>query len=440
MSSDREVGGNVLKPGELAGGKYRVEELIGAGGMGVVHAATHIHLGTRVAIKVMAERAVRAEGTVRLLREARVVARMSSPHVVRVLDMGTLLDDSPFLVMELLDGEDLGAVLARRGPLPIREALCYVIQACDAVAEAHGLGVIHRDIKPSNLYVTRDGCVKVVDFGLAKLRDGELCEGSDFSFTRSDALLGSPLYMAPEQAASPRTVDARADVWGLGATLWQLLTGAPVFQAESLASLVVKTATAELPDLCALRPDVSPALRALLAHCLEKDRERRLAAASLLGARLSVLLEAASTPAEENPSRQKDELLPVAVPMRRSKSGRKSARLRAGGWLLVSAAAAMIALPAQRELAPGVARAVKEQVVAPRPRLSEPLPASVPAAPLAPTRESEERKGVGAVPNVSRKARAAPGRQLAAAAPATAAGTNGLSGPTHYLPGLFDRK
>ncbi len=338
--------------GELVGSKYRVEEIIGAGGMSIVCSATHIHLGTSVAIKFVAQKPPRVEATARLLREARMVARMTSQHVVRVLDVGVSWDDAPFIVMELLRGEDLGAVLRSQGRLSVHEAIGHIAQACEAVAEAHALGIVHRDIKPSNLFLTRDAagrtCVKVLDFGVAKLGQNFQEDAADFSFTRSDAMIGSPLYMAPEQAASPKSVDERADIWGLGVALWQLLTGEPAFQAENLASIVVKTATAELPDLCVLRADVPAELRDVIAECLKKLPSERLASATLLRERLLAILRAETVPPpRQRASDAKDELGPVAVNSARTLRHDR----RQLAWLAAGMLVGTLALGARQPLA-----------------------------------------------------------------------------------------
>src|SRR5215831_21397407 len=224
MSSPRErpngSSNEVPRLGEVLANKYRVLEGLGAGGMGVVLLVEHMELGQRMAIKMMRPDAVGDVGAVtRFLREARAAAGLESEHVVRIFDVGTLESGVPYMVMELLRGEDLSRVLHANGPLPISEAVDYVLQACHAIAEAHGLGIVHRDLKPSNLFLTRrsDGSplIKVLDFGVSKIA---AAEGRN-DLTCSNAVLGSPVYMSPEQAKNARSVDARADVWSLGVIL-----------------------------------------------------------------------------------------------------------------------------------------------------------------------------------------------------------------------------
>ncbi|HEY4118614.1 MAG TPA: serine/threonine-protein kinase, partial [Byssovorax sp.] len=235
------------REGALVDGKYRVERVIGAGGMGVVVAAMHLALGERVALKFIKRGAASADAIERMRREARITFRLAGPHVARLLDVGDLPTGAPYLVMEHLAGEDLARTLARRGPLPVTEAVDYVMQACDGVAEAHELGVVHRDLKPSNLFLVsrKDGAplVKVLDFGVAKAR-GLLGESSDV--TTASSVLGSPLYMSPEQVRGAKHVDAASDVWSLGVILHELVAGAPPF-ARGPGSAVCAAIAADAP-------------------------------------------------------------------------------------------------------------------------------------------------------------------------------------------------
>jgi serine/threonine-protein kinase len=261
-----------VRVGEVLAGKYRVERVLGVGGMGVVVAATHLQLEERVALKFMLPEAFGApESVTRFLREARAVVRLKSEHVARVLDVGTLETGSPYIVMEFLDGSDLGGLLDARGPLPIVEVADYVVQACDAIAEAHAQGIVHRDLKPANLFLVRraDGTplVKVLDFGISKVAARE----SPSAMTSAGAMLGSPLYMSPEQMRSARDVDARTDVWALGVILYELVSGRPPFEAETLPGLCAAV-MAEAPRPLGLVP---PAFEAIVARCLEKDPTKR---------------------------------------------------------------------------------------------------------------------------------------------------------------------
>lgn len=263
-----------VQVGDILVDKYRVERVLGAGGMGLVVAATHLQLEEPVAIKVMLPEAARSsEAGQRFLREARASAKIKSEHVARVTDVGTLPSGAPYMVMEHLTGRDLADALAADGPLSPALAAEYVLQACEALAEAHAAGIVHRDLKPPNLFLTHraDGspCIKVLDFGISKFTTSK---ASDLK-TKTSAVMGSPLYMSPEQLRSARDVDARSDIWGLGAVLYELLTGIPPFDAETIPQLLLMILEAETPPLS--RPDVPPALEAVVRRCLEKDRDRR---------------------------------------------------------------------------------------------------------------------------------------------------------------------
>jgi serine/threonine-protein kinase len=283
MNSPSHPGGAPTLPteGTVLAQKYRVERVLGAGGMGVVVAAMHLSLDERVALKFLHPTMASPEALARFGREARAAAKIKSEHVARVTDVGTLDTGSPYLVMEYLEGADLGRVLAERGPLPIRDAVEYVLQACDAVAEAHTLGIVHRDLKPSNLFLAKraggPGIVKVLDFGISKVmpRGATPPPDGDMGMTRTRAWLGSPLYMSPEQMRSARDVDARGDVWALGVILFELLTGKPPFDAQTFPELCAQIMHAEPTPVQRLRPDVPAALIAAIAKCLAKDPAQR---------------------------------------------------------------------------------------------------------------------------------------------------------------------
>jgi len=270
-----------IQPGQVLLGKYRIERVLGMGGMGVVVAATHISLEERVAIKFLLPHALQnAEATARFLREARSAVRIKSEHVARVTDVGQLENGSPYMIMEYLDGADLGVLTKQRGALPIEEAVEYLLQACEAIAEAHALGIVHRDLKPANLFVaTRaDGTpsVKVLDFGISKVT-GMGNSGADLGMTKTTAVMGSPLYMSPEQMASAKDVDARTDIWALGAILYELLTGKVPFQADTITQLCVMILQQPPPPLRNARPDAPEELQQIILRSLERDRDRRYA-------------------------------------------------------------------------------------------------------------------------------------------------------------------
>ena len=267
-----------VREGDVLAGKYRVERVLGAGGMGVVVAARHIHLDEKVALKFLLPEALGSgEAVARFIREARAAVKIKSEHVARVSDVGTLDNGSPYMVMEYLDGGDLAAWLQERGPLPVEQAVEFVLQACVAVADAHALGIVHRDLKPANLFCVRrsDGqlSIKVLDFGISKVNDRGA--GPGMAMTKTSALMGSPLYMSPEQMRSSRDVDAGTDIWALGIILSELITGRPAFLAESVTELAIKVANEAPTPLRAFRPDAPPGLEAVVFRCLEKDRGRR---------------------------------------------------------------------------------------------------------------------------------------------------------------------
>jgi serine/threonine-protein kinase len=266
-------------PGQILLGKYRIERVLGMGGMGVVVAATHVTLEERVAIKFLLPQALSSgEAVARFLREARAAVRIKSEHVARVHDVGQLENGAPYMIMEYLDGADLGSIGQRRGALPIEEAVEFVLQACEALAEAHALGIVHRDLKPANLFlVTRaDGTpsVKVLDFGISKVT-GLSSSGADLGMTKTTTVMGSPLYMSPEQMASSRDVDARTDIWALGAILYELLTGTVPFQADTITQLCAMILQQPAPPLRNARPDAPAGLAEVIVRSLEKDRSRR---------------------------------------------------------------------------------------------------------------------------------------------------------------------
>lgn len=244
--------------------------------MGVVLLARHLQLDEFVAIKLPLSTVLEsADAISRFLREARAAVKIKSEYVARVSDVGTLETGEPYIVMEYLQGQDLATLLRQRGQLPVEQALEFVLQACEALAEAHALGIVHRDLKPANLFCIRraDGvlAVKVLDFGISKASSA----GFDATLTRTGTLMGSPLYMSPEQLISARDVDARSDIWSLGIILFQLLSGRAPFNGETLPALSMAIAHAPPESLRSLRPELPTGLERVVLKCLEKDRERR---------------------------------------------------------------------------------------------------------------------------------------------------------------------
>ncbi len=272
----------MIQQGELLAGKYRVEQVLGAGGMGYVVAALHEQLGQRVAVKLLVpELCENQDSVTRFLREARAAVRIQSEHVARVIDVGELTNGAPYMVMEFLSGRDLAEELDQPEQLEIPQAIDYLLQASEAVAEAHSIGVIHRDLKPANLFLTKrpDGSplVKVLDFGISKainIDDSEL-EPAPPSLTATHSLLGSPSYMSPEQIRRPKQVDHRTDIWSLGSILYELLTREQPFSADSPLALLAAVVSDPLPSVREKRPDVPVELEAVIAKCLEKNPDNR---------------------------------------------------------------------------------------------------------------------------------------------------------------------
>jgi len=278
-------------PGDVVADKYRIEAVLGRGGMSVVYRATHIALEQPVAIKVLsAEALLLPEYVVRLKREARAVSRIRSEHVVRVHDIGELPGCGvPYLVMECLNGHDLAAALARRGPFPVELAIECVMQACEALAEAHALGIIHRDLKPANLFLGEavDGspCLKVLDFGISRMSHRHGLS----ALTDPGTVLGTPSYMAPEQMEGSEALDARSDIWALGTILYELLVGKPPYSGDSLPQIFVKIMRAPTPRASATRTGVRSGLDEIVTRCLEIDPADRFQTVAELAWALSSL-------------------------------------------------------------------------------------------------------------------------------------------------------
>jgi len=366
----------VIRPGDVVADRYRVDGIVGEGGMGIVMAAYHLALKERVALKVLKSQATSsAPAVARFLREAQAAARVKSAHVVRVLDAGTLTSGEPYLVMEYLVGQDLREKLLRDGPLPVAAAIDCLLQVCDAVCAAHAENIVHRDLKPSNLFVTKDAAggelVKVLDFGLAKLLPPpELTDATtEMTLTTAAQLLGSPSYMSPEQIRNAADVDQRTDVWSLGIILHELLAGEPPFQASTVSALLAAISADAPPRLRQRRPDVPARLEALVLACLEKDPLRRT--------------------------------IDVATLARGLRTVGTSGRLRAAGgtrtWLVLSAAALVLVGSVRwlRSTAPVAPPAPAVAVSPPAPPIT-PIslpPASLPATPGKPPTAIDGNRG-----------------------------------------------
>ncbi|HEX8789827.1 MAG TPA: serine/threonine-protein kinase [Polyangiaceae bacterium] len=399
--------------GEVVAGKYRVERLIGEGGMAVVVAATHLQLDTLVALKLLPDSSAADPVLVEhFLREARAAARLRSEHVCKVLDVGTLESGAPFMVMEYLEGANLSEVLSKRGRLDPTTACDYVVQACEAVAEAHALGIVHRDLKPENLYLTTRvggaGIVKVLDFGISKTTTA--LAGA---LTTTSAVVGSPVYMAPEQMRSARVADPRSDVWALGVVLYELMTERCPFEAESLPELCLKITRDAHPPLAEMRKGVPPKLAAIVERCLQKDPARRYENAAELASVLEPFAPA-QTSADASSARRALQSLGETMaeratdpgPGEQAASTRRRRRPASLGALVVCAAVVAVVWIATRPASgpPGFAMAAVDGVRSASSYAQEPEPAAatemlapLPAATAAPA-ASDPARPVGPQP------------------------------------------
>jgi eukaryotic-like serine/threonine-protein kinase len=289
-------------------GNYRAISLLGEGGMGAVYLAEHPAIGRRVAVKVLHKNYIRDENLLtRFFNEARAANAIRHPNIIEILDSGTIADGTPFLVMELLEGESLGARIRRVGALPLKTAVDFCYQTASALGAAHKKGIVHRDLKPDNLYVVADPhdpereWIKVLDFGIAKLQQGS---ANDSVKTRTGTLMGTPIYMSPEQCRGTRTVDHRSDIYSLGIIFFEMMCGQPPFVSEGFGELVNMHLNVAAPAPSSQNPNVSPTLDAIVLKMLSKNPEDRFAdmselQAALKGAGGSMLAVRGTAPASQ---------------------------------------------------------------------------------------------------------------------------------------------
>jgi serine/threonine-protein kinase len=281
-----------VNPGELVSGKYRLLRQLGRGGMGSVWAARNQLTDRDFAIKfLLPDLATNKEALQRFFLEARACGQIKHPAVVEVYDMGQAEDGSPYLVMELLEGEGFDQRIARQGAFRPGEAVAWLAFVARGLAEAHARGLVHRDLKPGNVFITYDAhgevLPKLLDFGVSKTTG--LRTGDDFVKTTTGAVLGSPAYMSPEQARGETDIDGRSDIWSLGVILYEALTGRIPFDAANYNALMLAIITREHQPIAEIRPGVPRALSELVDATLTKDRAKRIATANELAERLEAL-------------------------------------------------------------------------------------------------------------------------------------------------------
>jgi serine/threonine-protein kinase len=281
----------------VIGGKYRITELIGQGGMGTVFEAVHNGTGSRVAIKLIVSNDIKEEVFVRFQREARAAGTIDSHHIVRVFDMGTdETSGSPYMVMERLFGEDLSQLMRRVGPLSPEMACALIAQAALGVAKAHESGIVHRDIKPANLFLHDGGdqgevVVKILDFGIAKVLMDAMQRSEEGGLTRTGSMLGSPHYMSPEQAQGLRTIDQRSDIWSLGVVLYKMLCGqTPHAHLQTLGQVILAICSQPSRPIQELAPWVPPEVARIVHRALQPDPGRRFQSAYEMYAALQAAL------------------------------------------------------------------------------------------------------------------------------------------------------
>jgi serine/threonine-protein kinase len=276
LASNRTDMEDTIAEGQVIAGRFRVGRELGRGGTATVWFATHVKLGAPLALKVMLSQfKADPHATARFLREARAMARLSSDHVARVLDVDVTDDGRPYIAMEYVEGSNLAEILRTRRRLPYSEAATYICQTAFALSEAHALGIIHRDLKPGNLLVTtrRDGSalVKVLDFGISKVP----LTDSEHQLTLQEVSIGTPSFMSPEQLRGSRDVGTASDIWALGVILYQLTTGRLPFRADDMPSLCLAILDQPIPRVQDDFPEAPAALDTIIARCLRRAPSER---------------------------------------------------------------------------------------------------------------------------------------------------------------------
>jgi serine/threonine-protein kinase len=435
-----------FREGDVLLAKYRVERVLGQGGMGIVLSVRHMELEELFAMKLLLPQALdNPKAASRFLREARAAARLKGEHAVKVFDVGRLDGDAPYIVMEYLQGSDLKELLVAQGPLPVEEVITYLLQVCEALAEAHGMGIIHRDLKPSNLFLIQrpngSACVKVIDFGISKVVTQE---GGDL--TSSGAMVGSPLYMSPEQMMHSKNLDARSDIWAMGVVLYELVTGKVPFEGETFTQIVGRVLNHEPLLPSQVHPDLPEWVDAVVMRCLRKKPEERfqrideLAAALRSRARVAVgamtdpaLTDTVRAPQRPLSSSDGESVRTALAQSRADETGPSRSRLASRRRTLIGMVAAGIALVTGGAW---LLRGPSSHTDMAAPAMDAPAaPAgAVPAlAPTAPTLGAVPADPGGVVPSESSVEAAAPslsGGEPARAAPSGTPSTSGKATPS----------
>jgi len=404
--------------GATLANRYLIVRRIGEGGMGAVYEAKHTIIGKRVAVKVLLEKFLtKSDFVARLLQEARLASAIGHEHIVDVTDFGTTDDGRAFVVMEFLEGEALSQLVMREAPLPVERALHIARQVASALGAAHAKGIVHRDVKPENIYLIRRGdadFIKVVDFGISKaVKQGQGDDGPDYRLTHTGLLLGTPLYMSPEQGRGEEDLDHRVDVWSLGVLLYECLTGEVPFRANNYLGIISQVLTHEALSPAKLRPElgISEAVDTVVMHAMEKDRARRYPTMAALEADLDRLLAGdhnvgpgtntaeMTVPPPSNPARGRVWVWGVAIAA------------------LVGGVAMALARPGPTEPPPAAASAARAASTGMRPALND---RATPASPPKPVQPAE---GSGAV-GIARPARASSNGEARPAASITRAGNH----------------
>jgi len=397
--------------GAVLADRYEVVRRIGEGGMGAVYEAKHTVIGKRVAVKVLLEKFVaKSDFVARLLQEARLASSIGHEHIVDVTDFGTTVDGRSFVVMEFLDGESLAELAMREAPLPIERSVGIARQVASALGAAHAKGIFHRDVKPENIYLVKRAdvdFVKVVDFGISKAVKPAGDEGGEgYRLTHTGLLLGTPLYMSPEQARGEEDLDHRVDIWALGVLLYECLTGEVPFRANNYLGIISQVLTHEPTPPSKLRPElgISGAVEAVVMRAMEKDRSRRYQTMADVERDLERLLAG-----DQNVG-----FVPRAAGASASTAPKRWPLLLAGGVALAAGAAIALDLgrPSQQPLAPQPS-VIPAPVVAPPapPPVVAPPPAAAVAPALPPAAPARKKQ----------RARPGPAPAAGAAAPVPAA-------------------